>query len=130
MDLYIIKAPNRPPTFRGTQIDARATAKALAGTWEPVVVPDRKEERLCWLSDFASRAYANGRGDALAGIAQEPRQDPKRAMDAATVLSRMDGGEVDVDALVETILNSRGYTLGRFAGAVAAAFSRIATKQS
>ena len=56
----------------------------------------------------------------------EPAPAPARSMEAEAVLSRMDQLDVNVDAVVDAIDRARGFTLKRYAGAVALRFETLA----
>lgn len=140
MNIYRIDVAGRAPIFRGRQSEAKQLAKALGGTWDAVavVMPDRMDARLDWLNVVLSAAYNAGLADAAGVTAKAaepaysrpdwgpvpPAMDPKSV---TSMLARVDSP--DVDRICDTIGESSGPALARFASCVAVRFNALARKE-
>ncbi len=114
--------------YVGTQADARAIKRETGAAWSEVDVPTDKTGLLAFLNDSAAPAPepVASSPPISAPALQPPRASPF-ALDAASVLARMDNPDVSVDAIVEGIAHMKGgYALKRVAGAVALRFEELA----
>lgn len=104
----------------GRYVGTQAEARKLDRNFRPIIVPVDKDGLIAYLNGLAPPTPSPAASPPSSGRA------PIRSMGATAVLSRSDNPDLDVDSIVETICNSGGYALKRFAGAVAVAFQNIA----
>lgn len=106
--------------YVGTQADARAMKRETGIAWTEIDVPTDKAGLLAFLNDNAPPPQ-------IAAPAPPPPPPSPPALDAASILARMDNPEVCIDAIVEGIAHMKGgYALKRVAGAVAIRFEELA----
>ena len=124
MRLYRIGA-----VWRGTQADAKAEAKRSGLEWVEIDVPTDKPGLLAWLNR-GSGSEPVPPTPATEAVIQRLTPHSLEIMRGDTRAERdlaaMDAPGADVERIVETILGSRGYALGRFAKAVAVSFDGLA----
>lgn len=121
------------PHYAGTQADARALKRDTGATWTEVEVPTDKAGLLAFLNENGPSspaptdpAPAPPVVDAPADDAPPPPPAAPLALDAASVLARMDNPSLDIDAIIESIAHMKGgYALKRVAGAVAMRFEEL-----
>lgn len=121
MNLYLANG-----VYVGTQAEARKLDKGF----KPVTVPVDKDGLIRHLNMLLSRptVYVTPVPffpTPTAHPAAEAQIARNRDMGAAAILSRLDG-PANIDAMCETICQSAGYPLKRFAASVACAFTRLA----
>lgn len=121
MRLYRLIVAGRP-RYVGTQADARAMKRDTGAAWTEIDVPTDKAGLLAFLD-----APATPEEDTAPP--QPPRVSEHRsalALNAASVLARMDNPDLGLDAIVEAIAVMKGgYALKRVAGAVAIRFEEL-----
>lgn len=109
----------------GTKAEAEDRCKSSGLSWEMDEVPYAKGDLLEFLRRNAAASITGLLIDEEVVVVRERALEPA----AEVVLSRQDAGmSVDVDATVRTICDARGYDLGRYARAVAGAYSALAAK--
>lgn len=122
MRLYRLIVAGRP-RYVGTQADARAMKRDTGAAWTEIDVPTDK----AGLLDFLDAPAAPEEDTATPPEARRvPNNRSAVALDAASVLARMDNPDLDLDAIVEAIAVMKGgYALKRVAGAVAIRFEEL-----
>lgn len=132
MKLYRVIVRGRA-RYAGTQADARAMKRETGVPWAEVEVPTAKAGLLAFLNEHATGLLAPAEPLPAAPVAPAPivQASPLAAaaplaLDAASVLARMDNPDLSVDAIVEDIARMKGgYALKRVAGAVAIRFEEL-----
>jgi hypothetical protein len=104
--------------YVGTQAEARRADRNFV----PVVVPVDKDGLIAYLNGLArAPAPCSTAAPSPHAAVEQPYRDRTIERD----LAAMDAPGVNVDQIVETILTSKGYALGRFAKAVAVRFGQM-----
>lgn len=128
MRLYRLTVQGRAH-YVGTQADARAMKRESSASWTEVEVPTDKAGLLAFLNGIAKDIPPPASSSSPTPIASaRPSGSPASlALDAASVLARMDNPGLSIDAVVEAIAAIKGgYALKRVAGAVAVRFEELA----
>lgn len=122
MKLYRLTIAGRAH-YVGTQADARAMKRESGAAWTEVDVPTGKADLLAFLnaSPPPQRPAPLPPTEPLQPVPTSPP-----ALDATSVLARMDNPGLAVDAIVEGTAHMKGgYALKRIAGAVAIRFEEL-----
>lgn len=123
MRLYRLIVDGRP-RYVGTQADARATKRDTGAAWTEIDVPTDKAGLLAFLDALHAPVAPAAAPAPPPSRAPQPRT--AAALDAASVLARMDNPDLGLDAIVEAIAVMKGgYALKRIAGAVAIRFEEL-----
>ena len=113
--------------YAGTQADARAMKRETGATWIEIEVLTDKAGLLAFLNENAPGPPAPI-ASVPASAAQAPSRTPATplALNAESILARMDNPDLSIDGIIETIARMKGgYALKRVAGAVASRFEEL-----
>lgn len=125
MRLYRLVVAGRA-RYVGTQADARAMKRETGAAWSEVDVATDKAGLIAFLNETAPASPV----PSLPPVAPPPSPPlPSHALDAGSILSRLDNPTLDLDGIVEAIAAMQGgHALKRIAGAVAMRFEELSRR--